>query len=91
MKHHERPALSLIWIKIYTMPYQILFSFAFLFALFTYFYWIQISEVSCILLINANRYVPGKIRSSPPMLGDILEYFQVKMLTLESLSIQKEL
>lgn len=91
MKHHEGPTHSLIWIKLYTMPYQISFLFACLFALFTYFYWTQISAVSCIPLISTNHYMPGKIRFSFPMVGDILEYLQVKMLTWDSLSTPKEL
>lgn len=90
MKHHEGPTPSLIRIKLYTMLYQISFLFACLFALFTYFYWTQISAVSSIPLISTNRYMPGKIRFSSPMVRDILAYLQVKMLMWDPPSTRNE-
>ena len=87
MKH---PLLALFGLNF--TPWHIrFFSFACLFALFTYFYWTQISAMSYMPLISTNHYMLGKIRLSPPTVGDILECLQVKMPMWESLSIPQEL
>lgn len=75
------------------MLYHGFFLFACLFALFAYFYWLQMSEMLCIPfpLISTNGYMLGKRQLTIPIVRENLEYLQVKMMRSDSVTISMKI
>lgn len=88
MKHYEEPTLALFGLNFTPCHISSLFYLHVYLLCSLTFIGPRYEQCS---LISTNNYMPGKIRFGSPVVWDMLEYLQVKMLPQDCLSMPKEL